>query len=321
MTKAGSSNSFRRRLLGLKQRLGGDLSRLEREEASDPVGGEASGGLSDVPIPSVGPGQRQLRGRGHAGPARRTETRLLREVTTHAWHASSKGLSAGARTATKKSPGNDWRPCRTPATASGVRGSPGQSQSVNGGLLPWFRSGQERFSFSDSLRAGQLRGDQAMPTLERSRSASSPTAGSMVTSWRRCAGAVRRRQDRTHGRPTSSSNCTSGCNTARRPSSSSSTRPSRTTSWRTAGSTPRRPPGCGDALRRRQDRRRGAQVPARAQGRGQAGRPRVRGDVPGVHEATAGAGPMSGVDGLPLRSGNFPAPAQASGIGCKYSHQ
>ena len=40
---------YRRQLLGLKKRLGGDLSELE-EEALRGVGGEASGGLSDVPI-------------------------------------------------------------------------------------------------------------------------------------------------------------------------------------------------------------------------------------------------------------------------------
>ena len=40
---------FRRRLLALKKRLGGDLSELE-EEALRPVGGEAAGGLSDVPV-------------------------------------------------------------------------------------------------------------------------------------------------------------------------------------------------------------------------------------------------------------------------------
>jgi len=40
---------FRRRLLALKKRVGGDLSGLE-EEALRAVGGEASGGLSNVPI-------------------------------------------------------------------------------------------------------------------------------------------------------------------------------------------------------------------------------------------------------------------------------
>jgi DnaK suppressor protein len=40
---------YRRRLLALKQRLGGDLSELEAE-ALRGVGGEASGNLSDVPV-------------------------------------------------------------------------------------------------------------------------------------------------------------------------------------------------------------------------------------------------------------------------------
>src|SRR5437868_2837650 len=40
---------FRRRLLALKKRLGGDLSELEGE-ALRPIGGEASAGLSDVPV-------------------------------------------------------------------------------------------------------------------------------------------------------------------------------------------------------------------------------------------------------------------------------
>lgn len=48
MTKA-EIDHFRRRLLALKKRLGGDLSTLE-EEALRPVGGESAGGLSDVPL-------------------------------------------------------------------------------------------------------------------------------------------------------------------------------------------------------------------------------------------------------------------------------
>ena len=40
---------FRRRLLALKKRLGADLTDLE-EEALRPVGGEAGGNLSDVPV-------------------------------------------------------------------------------------------------------------------------------------------------------------------------------------------------------------------------------------------------------------------------------
>jgi RNA polymerase-binding transcription factor DksA len=48
MTEA-EMKSYRRRLLALKKRLGGDLSLLE-EEALRGVGGEASGNLSDVPV-------------------------------------------------------------------------------------------------------------------------------------------------------------------------------------------------------------------------------------------------------------------------------
>jgi len=48
MTKA-DINDFRQRLLALKRRLGGDLDQLE-EETLRPVGGESSGGLSDVPV-------------------------------------------------------------------------------------------------------------------------------------------------------------------------------------------------------------------------------------------------------------------------------
>jgi len=40
---------FRRRLIALKKRVGGDLSALE-EEALRPVGGESAGNLSDVPV-------------------------------------------------------------------------------------------------------------------------------------------------------------------------------------------------------------------------------------------------------------------------------
>ena len=40
---------FRRRLLDLRKRVGGDLTELEGE-ALKPVGGESSGGLSDVPL-------------------------------------------------------------------------------------------------------------------------------------------------------------------------------------------------------------------------------------------------------------------------------
>jgi DnaK suppressor protein len=48
MTEA-EIKSYRRRLLALKKRLGGELSELE-EEALRPIGGEASGNLSDVPV-------------------------------------------------------------------------------------------------------------------------------------------------------------------------------------------------------------------------------------------------------------------------------
>jgi aryl-alcohol dehydrogenase-like predicted oxidoreductase len=43
------TDHFRRRLLALKKRVGGDLTELE-EEILKPVGGESSGGLSDVPL-------------------------------------------------------------------------------------------------------------------------------------------------------------------------------------------------------------------------------------------------------------------------------
>ena len=48
MTKA-EINHFRRPLLDLRKRVGGDLAELE-EETLKPVGGESSGGLSDVPV-------------------------------------------------------------------------------------------------------------------------------------------------------------------------------------------------------------------------------------------------------------------------------
>ncbi len=48
MTKA-ELDHFRRRLLALKKRIGGDLSELD-DEALRPVGGESVGGLSDVPV-------------------------------------------------------------------------------------------------------------------------------------------------------------------------------------------------------------------------------------------------------------------------------
>jgi DnaK suppressor protein len=48
MTRA-EIDHYRRRLLKLKRRLGADLSELE-EETLRPVGGEASGGMSEVPV-------------------------------------------------------------------------------------------------------------------------------------------------------------------------------------------------------------------------------------------------------------------------------
>jgi RNA polymerase-binding transcription factor DksA len=48
MTKT-EMESYRRRLLALKRRLGGDLSDLEKE-ALRSAGGEASGSLSNVPV-------------------------------------------------------------------------------------------------------------------------------------------------------------------------------------------------------------------------------------------------------------------------------
>ena len=43
------NTSYRRQLLSLKKHVGGELSALE-QEALRPVGGEASGGLSNVPL-------------------------------------------------------------------------------------------------------------------------------------------------------------------------------------------------------------------------------------------------------------------------------
>lgn len=48
MTEA-DINHYRRRLLSLRRRLSGDLSALE-DEAMRPIGGEAGGNLSDVPV-------------------------------------------------------------------------------------------------------------------------------------------------------------------------------------------------------------------------------------------------------------------------------
>lgn len=48
MTEA-EINHYRQRLLAMKRRLSGDLSELA-DEALRPVGGEASGNLSDVPL-------------------------------------------------------------------------------------------------------------------------------------------------------------------------------------------------------------------------------------------------------------------------------
>ena len=48
MTQA-EMNSYRRKLLALKTRLGGDLTELE-EAALRPIGGDSSGNLSDVPV-------------------------------------------------------------------------------------------------------------------------------------------------------------------------------------------------------------------------------------------------------------------------------
>jgi RNA polymerase-binding protein DksA len=49
MSSKAKTESFRKQLLALKKRLGADLSELE-EEALQPVGGEESGGLSNVPV-------------------------------------------------------------------------------------------------------------------------------------------------------------------------------------------------------------------------------------------------------------------------------
>ena len=49
MLSRAELESFRQQLLALKKRLGGDLSELE-EEALHAVGGEESGGLSNVPV-------------------------------------------------------------------------------------------------------------------------------------------------------------------------------------------------------------------------------------------------------------------------------
>jgi RNA polymerase-binding protein DksA len=53
MTEA-EIDSYRRQLLAWKRRLGAELTELE-EEARRPIGGEAAGGLSDVPVHPADP--------------------------------------------------------------------------------------------------------------------------------------------------------------------------------------------------------------------------------------------------------------------------
>ena len=70
--------SYRQRLLGLKRRLGGELSDLE-EEALHPVGGEAAGGLSDVPVHPADVGAEDYEEEVTLGLLEK-EDQLLREV-------------------------------------------------------------------------------------------------------------------------------------------------------------------------------------------------------------------------------------------------
>jgi DnaK suppressor protein len=69
---------YRRRLLALKKRLGGELSDLE-EEALRGAGGEAAGGLSDVPVHPADLGTDNFEQELTLGLLE-NETELLREV-------------------------------------------------------------------------------------------------------------------------------------------------------------------------------------------------------------------------------------------------
>jgi DnaK suppressor protein len=78
LTKA-AIQSYRRRLLALKKRLGGKLSDLE-EEALRPMGGEAGGGLSDVLVHPADVGAEDFEEVVTVGLLER-EDQLLTEVT------------------------------------------------------------------------------------------------------------------------------------------------------------------------------------------------------------------------------------------------
>ncbi|MDB5312809.1 MAG: yocK [Gemmataceae bacterium] len=78
MTEA-EIRTYRRRLLALKKQLGVKLSDLE-EEALRPVGGEAGGGLSDVPVHPADPAAAEYDEQVSIGLLE-TEAELLTEVT------------------------------------------------------------------------------------------------------------------------------------------------------------------------------------------------------------------------------------------------
>jgi RNA polymerase-binding transcription factor DksA len=71
--------TYRRRLLALKKRLGAKLSELEKE-ALRPLGGEAAGGLSDVPVHPADPASAEYEEQVTIGLLE-TEAELLAEVT------------------------------------------------------------------------------------------------------------------------------------------------------------------------------------------------------------------------------------------------
>ena len=109
-------NSYRRRLLALKNRIGAGSSRAGRGGPATRRGRNPSTCLMCRSIRR--PGSRELRGRGRAGAPGKYE-HLLMDVND-ALAASARDVRCLRRTATKLISEDVWKPCLTPAIASGA---------------------------------------------------------------------------------------------------------------------------------------------------------------------------------------------------------
>jgi RNA polymerase-binding transcription factor DksA len=119
MISEAEARAYRNRLLDLMRRLDRDRSQL-KEEALRPTGGEASGGLSDVPLHLADLGSHSFEEEVTLGLLE-NEEQLIEEINA-ALDRLDQGTFGRCAACQKRFPRSACRPYRMRATASPVHG-------------------------------------------------------------------------------------------------------------------------------------------------------------------------------------------------------